>query len=270
MFVSGFLGLVPGTDDQALVIPESAVLWTGERSVVYVKTDPDSPVFELREIEVGDLVGEGYRVRSGLQKGEEIVVNGTFTIDAAAQLQGKKSMMNEGGGPGMTGHEAHSGMSTGTPADEQPGEPLAIPASLKEEFSKLLPDYLAMKDAFVLGETKTVQEGAGRMATTLSSLAGNELGPREQARVAEGLDLLNAIEATTSLEQQRSLFVRVNESLVPVFQAIGSNGQSLYVQTCPMANNNKGAIWLSADREIRNPYYGEAMLACGSVIDSLK
>ena len=45
---------------------------------------------------------------------------------------------------------------------------------------------------------------------------------------------------------------------------------TIYIQKCPMANNNKGAIWLSTDEEIRNPYYGDAMLTCGSVIDTLK
>jgi Cu(I)/Ag(I) efflux system membrane fusion protein len=45
-----------------------------------------------------------------LENGEEIVTNGTFTIDAAAQLQGKKSMMNKKGGKTMTGHEGHDGM----------------------------------------------------------------------------------------------------------------------------------------------------------------
>ena len=45
---------------------------------------------------------------------------------------------------------------------------------------------------------------------------------------------------------------------------------ALYVQKCPMANNNKGAVWLSAEEEIRNPYYGDAMLTCGSVIDSIE
>jgi Cu(I)/Ag(I) efflux system membrane fusion protein len=34
-----------------------------------------------------------------------------------------------------------------------------------------------------------------------------------------------------------------------------------------MANNNKGAVWLSAEKDIMNPYYGDAMLTCGNVIE---
>lgn len=110
MFVAGSLVLASDKKDYTLVIPESAVLWTGERSVAYVKTDPNSPTFEMREITLGDAVNGGYIVLTGLEDGDEIVTNGTFTVDAAAQLKGKKSMMNEKGGRTMTGHERHKGM----------------------------------------------------------------------------------------------------------------------------------------------------------------
>jgi Cu(I)/Ag(I) efflux system membrane fusion protein len=55
---------------------------------------------------------------------------------------------------------------------------------------------------------------------------------------------------------------------VPIAMSI-ENSTNYYIQKCPMANNNKGAVWLSMEEEIRNPYYGDAMLTCGSVIDSL-
>ncbi|MEO1975099.1 MAG: efflux RND transporter periplasmic adaptor subunit, partial [Paracoccaceae bacterium] len=80
---------------QQMVIPRSAVLWTGERSVVYMKKSLESGVgFELREVNLGTATGDSYVVKSGLQPGEEIVVNGTFTVDSAVQLAGKPSMMN--------------------------------------------------------------------------------------------------------------------------------------------------------------------------------
>ncbi len=107
MFVVGSIGLTSNKKDQTIVIPESAVLWTGERSVVYVKTNPDQPTFEMREVSLGNVISQGYVILSGLQSGEEIVTNGSFTVDAAAQLKGKKSMMNETGKKIMTGHEGH-------------------------------------------------------------------------------------------------------------------------------------------------------------------
>lgn len=110
MFVAGSLGLTSKMKDDNIVIPESAVLWTGERSVVYIKADPNNPTFEMREITLGDAFNGGYIVLSGLENGDEIVTNGAFTVDATAQLKGKKSMMNNEGGKTMTGHEGHEGM----------------------------------------------------------------------------------------------------------------------------------------------------------------
>jgi Cu(I)/Ag(I) efflux system membrane fusion protein len=78
-----------------LVIPKSAVLWTGKRSVIYVKQpDTNTPAFKMREIVLGPSLGDNYVVTSGLKDGEEIVTRGVFTVDSSAQLEGKPSMMN--------------------------------------------------------------------------------------------------------------------------------------------------------------------------------
>lgn len=97
MFVEGKIKVTKRNlgKEQSLTIPATAVLWTGKRSVVYIKSSPDEPIFEMREVTLGSKMGEDYEVLSGLKNGDEIVTNGTFTIDAAAQLQGKKSMMNQ-------------------------------------------------------------------------------------------------------------------------------------------------------------------------------
>lgn len=93
-----------------LIIPASAVLWTGKRSIVYVKQAGEEPIFHLREIELGPKLGESFVVVSGLSDGEEIVSQGAFSVDAAAQLEGKPSMMNPSGGNVSTGHN-HEGTS---------------------------------------------------------------------------------------------------------------------------------------------------------------
>ena len=82
--------------DEGVIIPKSAVLWTGKRSVVYVKDDvEEQPTFLLRQVTLGPSLPDGYVVLDGLAEGEEIVSNGAFAIDAAAQLDGKRSMMFE-------------------------------------------------------------------------------------------------------------------------------------------------------------------------------
>ena len=112
MFVKGKIKGVSSNKGQALSIPSSAILWTGERSVVYLKTISNQPIFEMREIKLGNKIGDNYEILEGLNIGDEIVTNGTFTVDAAAQLKGKKSMMNKEGVKAKTGHEGHLGMET--------------------------------------------------------------------------------------------------------------------------------------------------------------
>ena len=43
----------------------------------------------------------------------------------------------------------------------------------------------------------------------------------------------------------------------------------LYLEYCPMANGNTGGYWLSNEKEIRNPYFGDKMLKCGSVKETI-
>ncbi|MBT8185691.1 MAG: efflux RND transporter periplasmic adaptor subunit, partial [Eudoraea sp.] len=81
MFVTGKIatGKTAQTEQQ-LYVPSTAVMWTGERSLVYVKADANAPVFEMREVVLGNRNGEKTEIISGLVPGEEIVINGTFTV----------------------------------------------------------------------------------------------------------------------------------------------------------------------------------------------
>ena len=106
MFVTGVVLSSAEGYKNNLVIPRSSVLWTGKRSVVYVKQPGSAdPVFKMREIELGPVFGDSYIVKEGLMEGEEIVTRGTFSVDAAAQLEGKPSMMNSSGGIVSDGHD---------------------------------------------------------------------------------------------------------------------------------------------------------------------
>jgi Cu(I)/Ag(I) efflux system membrane fusion protein len=107
MFATGIVKADLSEYRDKIIIPRSAVLWTGKRSIVYVKqAGTDEPVFKIREIGLGPMLGSSYVITDGLMEGEEIVTQGAFSVDAAAQLEGKPSMMNQVGGktntmPGM-------------------------------------------------------------------------------------------------------------------------------------------------------------------------
>jgi Cu(I)/Ag(I) efflux system membrane fusion protein len=95
MFATGIVNANLIEYKNSIIIPRSAVLWTGKRSIVYVKQKgTDEPIFKIREIGLGPMLGSSYVVTDGLNEGEEIITQGTFSVDAAAQLEGKPSMMN--------------------------------------------------------------------------------------------------------------------------------------------------------------------------------
>lgn len=78
-----------------LVIPRSAALRTGKRSLVYVEVpDQEEPTYQARVITLGPRAGDYYLVREGLQEGERVVTRGNFKIDSAVQLLAGPSMMS--------------------------------------------------------------------------------------------------------------------------------------------------------------------------------
>ena len=100
--------------DNEVVIPKSSILWTGKRSIVYVKQQhTETPAFMLREVELGPSLGDSYVILSGISDGDEIVTNGAYTIDASAQLSGKRSMMNDEVGASEHEHHGMHGESAG-------------------------------------------------------------------------------------------------------------------------------------------------------------
>jgi len=253
MFVTGKIQGNSTNMSQVLTVPATAVMWTGERSLVYVKTNPNEPVFKMREVTIGNRNGENYTITAGLQNGEEIVTNGTFTVDAAAQLQGKKSMMNQGKEIAVT-----------MPMSKMK---LEFSESFQKDFKKVLKPYLQMKDAFVASDAGKVSVFAKATSNSLKSITIDNLGKMEKKHMEKSIKMLDAIANNDILENQRSHFVILNENMVPISMNIKSLDPTIYVQKCPMANNNKGAVWLSLDKDIRNPYYGEQMITCGSVIE---
>ncbi len=109
MFANGILQSQAAGNSRDILIPKTAILWTGKRAVVYVKVpNRKNSSFLYREIVLGPEAGNFYVVENGLSEGEEIAANGVFQIDAAAQLAGKPSMMNPQGGKVSTGHN-HGG-----------------------------------------------------------------------------------------------------------------------------------------------------------------
>ena len=273
MFVEGKIKGISSNKEQVLTIPTSAILWTGKRSVVYIKADPNEPVFEMREIALGNLIGANYEVLEGLNNGDEIVTNGTFTVDAAAQLQGKKSMMNKVGGRLKTGHEGHLGVEEATSKSNEDHsnmkERLEVSKDFQNQLRQVFNSYIDLKDALVKDDSKKVSDDAKSLLNGLSQVdmklltdikAHNHWMSLEKEIKAS----VNSISNTSDIKSQRNHFKHLSAHLTSAVQLFGVN-EKVYHQFCPMADNNKGAYWLSKEKQVLNPYFGNAMLKCGEV-----
>ena len=266
MFVEGTIENTISDKEQGLMIPSSAILWTGERSVVYLKTNPDEPIFEMKEITIGKQLGEQYEVIDGLERGDEIVTNGTFTVDASAQLQGKKSMMNKEGEETMTGHEGHLGMEMSSAAKN---ERLKVSVKFQEQLKIVFNNYIKLKDALVKDDADDVIIEA---KNTLSSLTKVDIKLLKDEKAhtdwmvlhKEIKSSVSSISEETNIKAHRSHFKRLSMHLTSAIETFGIN-EIVYSQYCPMADNNNGAYWLSEQKKVINPYFGEAMLTCGEV-----
>ncbi len=72
------------------------------------------------------------------------------------------------------------------------------------------------------------------------------------------------------IEHQREHFIMLSKDMADFVKAFGNGGQTLYKDFCPMANDGKGATWISEVNEIKNPYLGSKMPDCGSVKETIK
>ncbi|MFD2727352.1 efflux RND transporter periplasmic adaptor subunit [Hyunsoonleella rubra] len=272
MFIEGNIELTNAIKGDISVIPSSAVLWTGKRSVVYLKKSLNEPVFELQEVVLGSRIGENYEVLEGVNNGDEIVTNGTFTVDAAAQLQGKKSMMNKEGGKVMTGHEGHLGMdskpSNTTKNHSNMNERIEVSEDFQNQLKTVFNDYIKLKDALVNEDSKEVIEYAKSFLSNLGKVDMKLLTDNAHSHwmtlEKELKTSANSISNISNIKEQRNHFKHLSSHLVKALQLFGIN-EKVYYQFCPMADSNNGAFWLSKEEKVINPYFGEAMLTCGEV-----
>ena len=265
MFATGIVKANLDQYQNKMVIPKSAVLWTGKRSVVYIKQPGDDPIFKIREIELGPMLGNSYVVLKGLTDGEEIVTEGAFSVDAAAQLEGKPSMMNRVGGAAVTGHEGMPGMSGN--ADKTEAKNTAVNQKAKDALKPVYLAYLNLKDALAADHISDAQTAGNNMQKALSKVdmslfsgASHEIWMKYQNNLKSALQPFPNFK---NIEEIRKAFQQLSETMIALTNSFKPYGQTVYIQHCPMADNNKGANWLSQFKEIKNPYFGDKMLKCG-------
>ena len=164
-------------------------------------------------------------------------------------------------------------------ADEKVA-PLTISTTsgaFNESFARLLNNYFSLRDALVEADSVKVNASATTLQLNASNLKLDEIGGDTTGTIRETAKLFaetisgsaNALAGEDGLEAKRREFNMISDALWSLTRTVQYDGQKVYYLFCPMALDNSGGYWLSQTPDIGNPYYGNEMLTCGEVKDSL-
>jgi Cu(I)/Ag(I) efflux system membrane fusion protein len=159
-------------------------------------------------------------------------------------------------------------------------QPLSISQNtdaFNQSFTQLLNAYNNLKDALVASDTGKASAAALVLKTAADSLKMNEIKGDStgdikltaQTFTSTITGSAQALAAEKELKNKRKEFEMIADAMWNLTRTVRYTGQKLYWEFCPMAFDNKGAYWMSFEREIKNPYFGSEMLNCGSVEDSI-
>ncbi|CAM5210443.1 efflux RND transporter periplasmic adaptor subunit [Alishewanella longhuensis] len=247
------LATLSQTLPESLLIPATAVLFTGKQSLVYVQIDAEKPHYQPRNITLGQRVGEYYQVLSGIEEGELVVSNGAFRLDSELQIRGLPSMLS------AEKVASSSPKPAAAVAPQVVMDGFVLSSALQ---APLLAGYQQAYQGLIQDDVALWRQGTLAMQQAVRDIAWPDRFPRIVMALQAGAEDLNQI---TELEAARALYYRHNLGLLR-FAELGVLAQGWYEAYCPMAREGEGASWLQPDSELRNPYFGAMMLRCGDIV----
>ena len=135
---------------------------------------------------------------------------------------------------------------------------MAMKTEFKDQTTgEIFGHYTRVKTALVNSNFEEAREGSKMLVDAIG------------AENAEAQTLAIQILQSENIAAQRKSFSLLTEEMGTMLKGSLSSGE-VYKQFCPMAFNNQGAYWFSENKEIRNPYFGEEMLKCGSTKEVIK
>lgn len=136
----------------------------------------------------------------------------------------------------------------------------ALNAKFKnEKIGDVYKAYSKLQNAFVNTNAKNAAEAASKLKAAMQTVGVDETV----------LKAVSTIEGTTDIELQRTQFVVITAEMEKML-ANSLDAGMVYKMYCPMAFKNKGAYWLSSDKQVQNPYFGDKMMRCGRVDSGIK
>lgn len=135
-------------------------------------------------------------------------------------------------------------------------------STVQSQIPQLLSLYYNIKDALVAGNASIA---ASKSEAFVKAANGVDYKVMSESNLNTLVKDAGKISAIKDIKKQREYFANFSANMVTVAKAVKLTDQPVYLQYCPM----KKASWLSSDKEIKNPYYGSAMLTCGQVTDTI-
>ena len=119
--------------------------------------------------------------------------------------------------------------------------------------------YVHLTTALINGDAAEAKIASNAIEAGMKEVPGGESVAANAAKITTASDI----------EAQRTVYSSLSNDFIALVKKSGVTGGQLYVDFCPMALNDKGAYWLSANKDIRNPYFGEKMMTCGEVKETI-
>lgn len=127
--------------------------------------------------------------------------------------------------------------------------------------------YYGVKDALVATDAAKAKTSAVTLVAALGKVDVAKLSVADKKALTTAKTNALAISKTADVDVQRDQFEELSLSMITLAKA--TKPAKTFVQFCPMAADGQGASWLSDKKEVRNPYYGDKMLKCGSVKEEI-
>lgn len=141
-------------------------------------------------------------------------------------------------------------------------------------FSSVVNSYMELKDNLAKDQANNARIAAKSLYDAIGNVPMDKM-PSDQHEVwmkyNEKLSYdAEHIKGTDEIDHQREHFISLSSNMYKLLKELNVHTADLYYQYCPMANDNKGAYWISQQSKIVNPYMGKKMLSCGSTKETLK
>lgn len=159
---------------------------------------------------------------------------------------------------------------TSTTTHQQPATDTATFPS-----KEIIANYLQLKNALTKDNGKDAAAAGNAIVASLSKIDKATLSEDQQKVYADLQDDIkenaeHIAENADKIHHQREHFEMLSKDILDLVKTFGNGGQTLYKDFCPMANDGKGAIWISETKAIKNPYLGMKMPTCGSIKETIQ